>query len=58
MRSRTALIVLIVYFVWIAYIIQTVIGAFAEVVVSPCNPICFPNSYDENNPDCICNHKE
>lgn len=31
------------------------VGTLVLAVVPPCNPICFPGIYDEENPDCPCN---
>lgn len=35
--------------------IYALIDVTSRVVLPPCNPLCFPGSYDTSNPDCPCN---
>lgn len=40
-----------------AVFIYLIISSIKNTEVAPCNPICYPGSYDTSNPDCFCNQQ-
>jgi hypothetical protein len=55
MNENMKTIWIIILSIIIGFGITRAVRVIIQNEQAPCNPICYPNSYDTNNPDCECN---